>query len=65
MVVEFGAIEADKQAKALQQANSFSALNKGNFDVVYASPRVNDGKNFEISQTDVCALCEHEKASFT
>ena len=24
-----------------------------------------DGKNFEISQTDVCALCEHEKASFT
>ena len=24
-----------------------------------------DGKNFEISQTDACALCEHEKASFT
>ena len=24
-----------------------------------------DGKNFEILQTDVCALCEHEKASFT
>ena len=23
-----------------------------------------DGKNFEISQTDACALCEHEKASF-
>ena len=24
-----------------------------------------EGKNLEISQTDACILCEHEKASFT
>ena len=44
----FGNLGVDQ---GVEQKNALSALNKGEFDVVYASPRVNDGKVGSESNT--------------